>query len=64
MSGGLTLEDATVRIGDRDGSAGGLFFDGGTQSLGGSGTIVFGASSSNRIHASGAYAPGRPRATR
>ena len=53
----LTLDGATVRIGDRDGTnAAAVTFDGGTQTIDGTGDFVFGAHSSNRIFPRGTSA--------
>jgi hypothetical protein len=44
VAGGLTLDGGTVLIGSDTGNYGRLEFDGGNQTLGGTGTVVFGTS--------------------
>jgi hypothetical protein len=51
VTGGLRLDNGTVRIGSNLGEYAVLAFDGGTQTLGGTGTVVFGNSSLNFLRA-------------
>jgi hypothetical protein len=50
VAGGLTLDGGTVLVGDSNSNFGVLSFDG-AQTLGGTGTVVFGTSPSNILHA-------------
>ncbi|NDC64197.1 MAG: hypothetical protein EBZ59_09495, partial [Planctomycetia bacterium] len=50
---GLVLAGGTIRLGDRVGMTAAQLYVGGTQTIGGTGTIVFGTSSQNFIQASG-----------
>ena len=54
MGGGLTLSNnATVYLGDASGTTYGQLYFEGDQSLGGTGTVVFGYSGSNELYSSG-----------
>jgi fibronectin-binding autotransporter adhesin len=46
---GLTLNSATINLGDTNGSTSGQLFFSNTQTLGGTGTVVLGASSTNSL---------------
>ncbi|MFM7076859.1 MAG: Ig-like domain-containing protein, partial [Planctomycetaceae bacterium] len=57
VSGGISLESATVRIGGRSTSdIGAITFDGGSQKIDGTGEIIFGQSPVNRMHLLGTAA--------
>ena len=57
VSNGLSLDTATVRIGDRAGtSTGAITFDGGSQAVTGSGDFVFGSHASNLLNPRGTAA--------
>lgn len=51
VTGGLTLNGGTVLLGSSTGNYGVLSFDGGSQTLGGTGTVVFGTSFSDFLQA-------------
>ncbi len=48
---GLTLNNTTVLLGNESGSTYGYLYTNGTQTLGGTGTVLFGGSSSNTLYA-------------
>ena len=49
VKNGLTLDDATVYLGNASGTINGVLYFSGTQTLGGTGTVLFGKSGSNQI---------------
>lgn len=50
VTGGLTLNGATVDVGNAAGSTWGQLYFSGTQTLGGSGTVLFGKSGNNGVY--------------